>query len=168
MKPTSAHAFVLTAASLAAGCATLGLQELQPLRIAGADRASTVRLIAPSGDYPSGAAAVRLWAEVENPNPFGVTLSDVEGRLHLEDRSGPRASFPLGLPLEAGQDTVIPLDLTLSLEELPEVADAVRSAVVRGALDYRLEGSFTVEAGRFGRARFGPQDLLMGELRVTR
>lgn len=168
MKPSSAHAFTLAALSLVAGCATLGLHELQPLRIAGADRASTIRLIAPGGDQPSGAAAVRLWAVVENPNPFGVALSDVEGRLHLEDRPGPRASFPLGLPLEAGQDTVIPLDLTLSLEDLPEIADAVRSAVLRGALDYRLEGSFTVEGGRFGRARFGPQDLLMGELQVTR
>ncbi len=162
---------VLAIASLSlfpAGCATLGLHDLQPLRIGAADRASTVRLIAPSGDYPSGAAAIRIWAEVENPNPFGVALSELEGRLHVEDRPGPRATFPLGLPLEAGQDTVIPLDLTLAFEDVPDMADAVRSAILRGAVDYRMEGSFTVEAGRFGRARFGPHDLLMGELRVTR
>ncbi len=156
------------AALIVGGCATLGLHELRPLRFSEADRPATLRLLAPGADHPSGAAAVRLWARVANGNPFGVVLSDLEGRLHLEGEPGPRATFPLGLPLEAGQDTVIPIDLTIGFQEVPDLAGAVRSAVLRGAVAYRLEGSFGVEAGRIGPARFGPQDLLTGELRVAR
>lgn len=156
------------AALIGAGCATLGLHELRPLRFSEADRPATLRLLTPGEDHPAGAAAVRLWARVENGNSFGVVLSDLEGRLHLEGEPGPRATFPLGLPLEAGQDTVIPIDLTIAFDELPDLARAVRAAVVRRAVGYRLEGSFSVEAGRIGPARFGPQDLLTGELRVAR
>lgn len=158
--------FAAVAISLAA-CATLGLPELRPLRFAEAEeRTSELRLELPSSDRPAGGAALRLWAEVENPNPFGLTLSEIEGRLHLEGAEGPRVRFPLGLPLEAGQDTVIPLDVSIGFQELPELASALRAAVVRGAADYRLEGTFVVEAGRLGAPSFGPMTLLEGEVRA--
>lgn len=151
------------------GCATLGLDRLQPLRFSeAADRPSTVRLLAPDVSRPAGGLALRLWTRVENPNPVGLTLSEIDGRLHLEGREGPRATFPLGLPLQADADTVVPLDVTVGFEEIPELAGALRTALARGALEYRLEGSFSVEAGRFGQPRFGPATLLRGELEVVR
>lgn len=151
-----------------AGCATLGLPELEPVRFREApERASTVRLLAPSFSRPTGGVALRLWVEVENPNPFGLTLSEVAGTLHLEEEEGPEADFPLGLPLDARQDTVIPLDLSVGFGDLPGLADAVRTAVSEGAVDYRLEGTFGVQAGRLGPTRFGPTTLLEGTLEVS-
>ena len=156
---------VAPVAVIVAACATLGLPDVQPLTFAEApDRRSTVSLLAPSFTRPEGGLAIRLWMETDNPNPFGVTLSEVSGTLWLEDEEGPEADFPLGLPLEAGQDTVVPLDLTLGFGEVPTLADAIRRAVERGALAYRLEGSFSVRAGRVGPVRFGPETLLDGEL----
>lgn len=163
----AAAAGLVVALALATGCATLGLGDLQPVTFSEAEgRPSTLRLLPPSTTRPSGGLALRLWAEVENPNPFGLTLTDVVGTLHLEGGEGPEADFPLGLPLEARQDTVIPLDLSLSFESLPDLADAVRAAIATGRVDYRLEGSFGLDAGRLGTPRFGPTTLLEGELEV--
>lgn len=149
------------------GCATLGLPEIQPLEFRQApDRASTVRLLPPSSSRPIGGLALRLWVDVANPNPVGLTLSELTGTLFLEGEEGPEADFPLGLPLDAGQDTVIPLDLSLSFEGLPDLTSAVRSAVTEGAMDYRLEGEFGVRAGRIGPTRFGPTTLVAGTLDV--
>lgn len=159
----------MTLALSLAACATLGLDRLQPLRFSEvAERPSTVRLLAPDASRPAGGLALRLWTRVENPNPVGLTLSEIDGRFHLEGREGPRATFPLGLPLEAEGDTVVPLDVTVGFEEIPDLAGALRTALARGALDYRLEGSFTLDAGAFGQPRFGPATLLRGELEVIR
>ena len=161
--PTAAPVALL--AAFAAGCATFGLPDVQPLTLREApNRPSTVRLLAPSFTRPEGGLGIRLWMEAQNPNPVGVTLSEVSGTLWLEEEEGPEADFPLGLPLEAGQDTVVPLDLALSFGEVPTLADALRRAVQRGALGYRLEGTFSVSAGRVGPVRFGPETLLEGEL----
>lgn len=153
--------------ALLPGCATLGLPEIQPLQFREAsDRSSTVRLLAPSSARPSGGVALRLWVEVENPNPIGLTLTEVDATLFLEGEEGPRSDFPLGLPLPAEQDTVIPLDLSVGFEGFPDLTSAVRRALTEGVVDYRLDGSFGVRAGRVGPRRFGPTTLLDGTLEV--
>src|SRR5687768_10125294 len=81
-------AAVALAASL--GCATLNslgsLVGVRPPRFESAPgRSAEFRLVGPSRNRPYGGAALRLWARVENPNPFGVTLSTVYGRLLLDD-----------------------------------------------------------------------------------
>ena len=160
-----------TGAALLAGgtllaCATLGA--ILPLRFTEApDRSSELRILAPSAGRPLGGAGVRLWARVENPNPIGVTLSQVAGELAIADAEAIAVDFPLGLPLVARQDTVIPLDVTLSFDDLPRLASIARSAITRGGrLDYRLDGTFAVDAGGFGALRFGPMTVLEGELRA--
>jgi hypothetical protein len=161
----------------AAGCATLGglAALVQPPRFTPVpDRPAELRLLGSGSGLPLGGAGVRLWARIENPNPFGLTLSTLTGSLLLQSgRSAdwPRAAtldLPLGLPLAARQRAEIPIDLTVSFSDLPELADVARRAISGSAVPYRLDGTIGVDAGSLGRPTFGPLTLLTGEMRVRR
>jgi hypothetical protein len=167
---------LLVIAVSANGCASLGglAAIVQPPRFATVpDRPAELRLLGSASGLPGG-AGVRLWARVENPNPFGLTLSTLTGALHLESgRAGDWAraatlDLPLGLPLEARQHAEIPIDLTVSFSDLPALADVARRALRGSTLPYRLDGTIGVDAGSFGRPTFGPFTLLSGEMRVVR
>jgi hypothetical protein len=151
----------VAAGIILSGCAALQTLGVIPLRISDpADRPAELRITGLSG------AALRLWARVENPNSFGVTLRDVVGAVHIADAEALAADFPLGLPLAANQDTIIPFDISISFSNVPRLASLIRSAITGSPLPYRLEGSFGVEAGNLGSPRFGPMTLLRGEIRV--
>jgi hypothetical protein len=147
---------------------------VQPPRFASVpDRPAELRLLGSGSGLPLGGAGVRLWARVENPNPFGLTVSTLTGSLHLESGRGdwPRAAtldLPLGLPLQARQQTEIPIDLTISFADLPGLADVARRALGGSALPYRVDGTIGVDAGSFGRPTYGPFTLLSGDMRVSR
>ena len=151
------------------GCAALeGLRALiQPPQFSEADgQPAEIRLLGPGqGAGPLGGAAIRLYTRVRNPNPFGLTLRTLNGDLFLEGSRAAGADFPLGLPLTAGGDTVIPLDLRVSFADIPGLADAIRRAVSGQPLNYRLDGTVGVEAGQLGTPTFGPMTLIAGELR---
>lgn len=149
------------------GCASLGLDgPLRPPSFEEAeDRASELHLLPPTTDRPMGAAAIRLWARVENPNPVSLTLSEIEGRLFLGD-AGVDVDLPLGLPLVAEADTVIPIDVSVGLGEVPRLAETALGALSTGSLGYRLRGTVGIDAGLLGRPRFGPFTLLEGTLEV--
>ena len=154
-----------------AGCATLGplAQIVQPPRFRQAEnQPAQIRLIAPSLRNPTGGAGVRVWLEVTNPNSFGFTLSTVNATLALQGTRAATGDFPLGLPLRAGEQSVIPLDLTVSFADVPSLASVARQAASGGSIDYALDGTVGVEAGRLGRPTFGPMPLTRGELRVVR
>ena len=154
----------------AAGCATLNLADVlsAPRFSEARDRDPVLRLLGPSVERPSGGAAVRLWARVENPNDVGITLASLTGDLFLEDARAAAVDFPLGVPLLARGDTVIPLELSLDFEDLPGLADAATRALTGQPLRYRLEGTVSVDAGALGRPSFGPSTLVRGELEVLR
>jgi hypothetical protein len=167
LTPASAVVLILMRSLVAvtgiilSGCAALQTLGVIPLRISDpADRPAELRITGLSG------AALRLWARVENPNGFGVTLRDVVGAVHIADAEALAADFPLGLPLAANQDTIIPFDISISFSNVPRLASLIRSAITGSPLPYRLEGSFGVEAGNLGSPRFGPMTLLRGEIRV--
>jgi hypothetical protein len=152
------------------GCAALG--ELRafvqpPTFAAVSDRPAEITLEPPSTRRPLGGAAIRLWTEVGNPNPFGLTLTTLDGTLFLEGARAATASFPLGLPLGARQQSVIPLDLSISFADLPQLADAARRALGREPVVYRLDGTIGVDAGRLGQPVFGPMTLLQGDFRQS-
>lgn len=152
------------------GCAALGeLRNLvQPPQFEqDASRRAEVRLLPPSTAQPLGGAGVRIWAHVSNPNPFGLTLGTLRGTLHIEDARAADVDFPLGLPLRASENTTIPIDLSLSLSDLPGLANVVRRAASREPLAYHLEGTIGVDAGQLGQPVFGPMTLLRGELRAV-
>lgn len=150
-------------------CAALeGLRAfVQPPQFSEAEgQPAEIRLLGPSRDTPVGGAAVRLWTRVRNPNAFGLTLSTLNGTLFLEGDRAADADFPLGLPLAANGDEVVPLDLRVSFADIPGLASAIRNAVTGRPLAYRLNGTVGVEAGRFGTPTFGPMNLLSGEIRT--
>lgn len=155
---------------LIGGCATVAeLMQVQPPRFeAVAGRPSELRLLGPSAERPLGGAAIRLWSRVENPNRFGLTLTTLQGDLTLEDARAATVDLPLGLPLAAGQDTIIPIEVAISFADLPGLADAAVRFATRQTIGYRLNGSFSVDAGAFGQPRFGPMTLLQGDLDVHR
>jgi Late embryogenesis abundant protein len=166
-----AQRFVAVAAAasipMCAACATLGSLRglIQPPSFSQArEQPAEVRFEPPSPSRPLGGAVVRLWTEVTNPNPFGLTLGTLDGTLFLEGTRAASAEFPLGLPLGAGQTSVVPLDLSVSFSDLPGLADTVRRATQREPIAYRLDGTIGVDAGRLGQPVFGPMTLVRGEL----
>jgi Late embryogenesis abundant protein len=151
---------------LASGCAaltTLG-QLIQPPRFEQADQPADLRLIGPSLSHPAGGAGVTLWIEVTNPNPFGFTLSTLDTTLLLEGQHAATGNFPLGLPLGAGQESVVPIDLTIGFADLPGLANVVRQAVSGQPVTFQLDGTVGVDAGQFGQPTFGPMLLVRGQL----
>ena len=156
---------------LVAGCSALGAlsQVLQAPRFAVArDNQPQIQLLGPSAQRPLGGVSVRLWAEVSNPNPVGLVLSSLQGNLALEGVRAADVSFPLGLPLAASQDTVIPLDIAVGFSQLPRLAGIVQTAFTRGTVAYQLDGTLGVDAGVLGRPSFGPMTLLQGNIQTRR
>ena len=161
----------LAIVALTAGCAGLTqlAQLVQPPQFRQADgRPAEIRFMAPSRTMPAGGAGVRVWLEVTNPNPFGFTLSTLAATLSLEGSHAATGDFPLGLPLNARQDTIVPLDLSISFTDLPGLASALRQIAVGGDVEYQLDGTVGVDAGRLGTPTFGPMLLTRGEMRVIR
>jgi hypothetical protein len=158
----------LAIASASAGCAVLNQigQLVQAPRFEEApDRPAEIRLLQPGAGGPLGGAGVRLWAKVTNPNAFAFTLSMLEGTLFLDGSRAATADLPLGLPLTAGGETVIPVDFSVSFADLPALGNVIRQAVGRQPIGYRLDGTVGVDAGRFGQPAFGPMTLMRGEIR---
>lgn len=157
-------------AAAGAACAGLNLASvLQPPRFSvDQSHQAELRLVGPSSRSPLGGAGVRLWARVQNPNPFGLALAALEGSLALEGTRAANVNLPLGVPLLASQDTVIPLDLTINFSDLPGLATVASRLLTRSTVAYQLDGTVTVDAGALGRPRFGPSTLLAGNLAVRR
>jgi hypothetical protein len=151
-----------------ASCATLG-QVIQAPRLSVASgRQAQLRLIGPSVQNPLGGAAIRIWARVENPNPVGFTLAGLTGDLFLEDTRAAAVDFPLGVPLVARQDTVIPLDISLRFSDLPGLAQMATRLLTRSTISYRLDGTLRLDAGMLGQPSFGPTTWLRGDLPIYR
>ena len=153
------------------GCAGLTqlAQFVQAPRFEQADnQPAELRFLTPSRAMPAGGAGVRIWLEVTNPNPFGFTLSTVNATLALDGTRAAAGDFPLGLPLTAGQQSVVPLDLAISFADLPGLAGVLRQMAIGGEVDYELEGTVGVDAGRLGTPTFGPMLLTRGEVRIVR
>jgi len=157
---------LLGAMLLTAGCAAITSlsQLIQPPRFEQADQPAELRLMSPSLNHPAGGAGVTLRIRVTNPNPFGFTISTLDTTLLLEGQHAATGNFPLGLPLGAGQQSVVPIDLTISFADLPGLANVLRQAVSGRAVGYQLDGTVGVEAGRFGQPTFGPMLLVRGQI----
>lgn len=168
MRPFRRRHLLLPALLLLAGCAGLALQDLitPPQFSSAPDQTSRIRLLPPSADRPYGGAELRLWTRVENPNRFGLTLTGIEGSLFLEDERAAAVDLPLGLPLRALGDTIIPMDLSVSFADLPGIAETVGQVVSGSSFNYRIDGTFGVDAGALGQPSFGPTTILRGTART--
>lgn len=132
------------------------------------DRRPDVQLVAPGVSGRFGGASVRIWAHVTNPNPFGIRLSALDGDLYLEGTHAAAASFPLGLPLGANADSIVPLDVRIDFAQVPSLGGALRRAVAGEPVAFRLDGTVTLDAGPLGQPSFGPSTWLQGELDTRR
>ena len=151
------------------GCAGLGACADRPAASAFKAENSRQRFEHASlGELAIGGAGVRIWLAVTNPNPFGFTLSTVNATLLLEGNRAATGDFPLGLPLTAGQRTVVPLDLSISFSDLPGLSGTLRQLAVGGTVGYQLDGTVGIDAGRLGTPTFGPMLLTSGDLRAVR
>ena len=161
-------ATLLMSSLLLTGCAELNqLAALvrAPQFAQAPDHRAEIRMSGAGSGLPTRGAGVRLWAKVTNPNPFSLTLGTLKGTLFLDDARAADVDFPLGLPLAAGGETTVPIDLTVSFADIPDLADGIRRAINRQPLAYRLEGTVGVDAGRLGQPVFGPMTLLTGDVR---
>jgi hypothetical protein len=152
------------------GCAGMGLEQVlqaPTFRVDGSQQAQ-LRLLGPSLQNPLGGASVRLYARVGNPNPVGLTLTRLVGQLSLEGTNAARVDFPLGLPLQAGAEAMVPIDIAISFNDIPGLATVARNALGGRPINYALNGTVGVDAGLLGQPSFGPMTLLQGELRATR
>jgi hypothetical protein len=157
----------LTALLLTSACAELGqlARVIQPLRFSEVPgRESTIRLAGPSTRQPLGGAALRLWTRISNPNPIGITLSTLRAEVSLDGNRAATGDFPLGLPLTAGGESDVPLELSIDFSDLPGLADVLRRAIASQQVPYEVEGTFSVDAGALGRPSFGPMRLFQGRL----
>ena len=156
-----------TLALLTVGCASLeGLRAfIQPPRFEQTPgQRSEIRLNGAGRGLPTS-ATVRLWTTVTNPNTFGFTLGTLRGTLHLEGSRAATVDFPLGLPLQANETTDVPIDIVVDFRDLPSLGQTISRAIARQPIEYELEGTIGVSAGRFGEPVFGPMTILRGELR---
>jgi hypothetical protein len=163
MRVRLALVFMLLVA--AAGCAELNQLGalVQPPRFEQVpDQPAEIRLAGLNG------VSVRLWTRVTNPNPFGLMLGTLKGTLFLDDNRAADADFPLGLPLGAGGDRVVPIDISVRFSDLPGLRDVASRVLGRQEVAYRLDGTIGVDAGRLGQPVFGPMTLMRGETRMGR
>lgn len=161
--------FVLRAAVLATivsvtpGCAAAlqGLQGLiQPPRFEqDQQNRSEIRLRGSSG------AAVRIWTRVSNPNAFGITLGTLQGTLHLEGSRAATVDFPLGLPLQPQSEEIVPIDISVDFRDVPGLGQAITRAITRQPIEFEVQGTIGISAGRLGMQTLGPMTWLRGELR---
>ena len=158
---------LIVSMTFAPGCAALGTLRnfvQAPKFDEAPGRTAEIRLVGPSFNAPIGGAAVRLWVRVSNPNSFAFTLSTLRGTLFLQEARAATMDLPLGLPLAARAETEFPIDLVISFADVPGLGDAIRRAVNRSPIDYRLDGTVAVEAGSFGTPEFGPLTFARGTM----
>ncbi len=107
-------------------------------------------------------ATLSLQLLVRNPNPYPIRLARAGGRFFLDgnDVGGvelPNIDLPSGRQVE--QEALLSLPITFA-----NLGEFVR--VARGeAVSYRVDGSFTVDAGLFGQPSFGPYTLSQGVIK---
>ena len=159
---------IVTCALLLVACASLNLADaVQAPRVSDvSDRDATLRILAPSTDHPAGGAAVRMWSRIENPNAFSINVTRLTGDLFVGDGGGVGVDFPLGVPLVANGDTIVPLDVTLGFDALPALGRTLVAAALEGSVPYRLDATIGVDAGMLGSPVFGPLTLLSGSLDI--
>jgi hypothetical protein len=164
---TALPALAVMVASLSS-CAALQDIIQPPIFDLAEGRTSEFRILGPATDRPLGGAQVRLWTRVQNPNTVGFILTRLAGNFLLEGDHAAAIDLPLGLPLPAAADTVIPLDLNISFADIPGLANQLLGALSGQRLSYTVNGTLGVDAGVLGQPTFGPTTWLRGEVQIFR
>jgi LEA14-like dessication related protein len=113
----------------------------------------------PPGLSVTPQAELSLQLKVRNPNPFGVRLQQVAGNFLLNGHQAAQFRLPnLAVAARGVSRERAVVDVAIDPATLRQLF-----AVATGrAVPFRVRGSFQLDAGLFGRPRFGPYTLLQG------
>ena len=99
----------------------------------------------------SGTATFRLEVEVGNPNTFALALSNLDFTLFLGGKHAAQGSSSEEVNLPPTGRERLTLNVTVDLDQTPEVLGDMARLVTGEPLPYHLEGAATVEAFGFSR-----------------
>ncbi|ADV67879.1 LEA type 2 family protein [Deinococcus maricopensis] len=157
MKRLLLPAFAVLAATLSACVPGQPLLQVPTFQVDGA-RLTSITL--PGGGRPA-TATLTIALRVQNPNPLPLRVANIGGAVTLDGEDVGHVDFPnIALPArgEARQQAVVTLPITFANA-------GVFLRVARGQqVAYRVDGTFTVDAGPLGRPTFGPYTLVQGVL----
>lgn len=105
---------------------------------------------------------MRTQVKIHNPNPLGVNLSSIQGRMFMDNTFITAVTLP-NVSLPANGDTIQNVDLSFIVNE--NLVDRFRSIAQgnRSLSAYTIDGSFSVAAGPLN-VGFGPYLLMNGQL----
>ena len=81
---------------------------------------------------------------MSNPNAFGFRLATLSTTLLLDGSRAATGDFPLGLPLGPREETVVPLDSSVSFSDLGGLSRVVRTAADGQPVPYQLDGTIGI------------------------
>ncbi|HEX7039221.1 MAG TPA: LEA type 2 family protein [Trueperaceae bacterium] len=92
-----------------------------------------------------GSALFRLSLVAQNPNPFALRLSALEGDLFLQDVRAAAVSFRGGLELPASGSSRVVVDVRVPLAAAPALLESLANVLGGGRARYRVDASVAVE-----------------------
>lgn len=99
-------------------------------------------------------AIIRVLLTARNPNPIDLGLTEMKFDLFLDGKKVAAGGTP-GFNMKAnGVPSNVPVDVTIPID--PSSLQSMFKIVTGARVEYRLEGTFAVDAGALGRPRFGP------------
>ncbi len=136
-------ALAAVAALLLSSCAP-GARMLSAPTFALDARGSGFVRIDPPG-VGDGSALFRLALVAQNPNPFALRLSALEGDLVLQDVRAAAVSFRGGLELPASGSSRLVVDVRVPLAAAPALLESLANVLGGARARYRVEASVAVE-----------------------
>lgn len=92
-----------------------------------------------------GSAVFRLVLAAENPNPFALKLSALDGDLYLQEVRAAQAQFRGGLELPANGSSRLVIDARVPLTAAPALLEALASVLGGGSVRYRVDAAVAVD-----------------------
>jgi LEA14-like dessication related protein len=122
--------------------------------------AGLLRLNPPGLENIAPEAVIRITLDARNPNGFDLNLEELRFDL-LMDGAKVAASSIKGLSLKQnGALSTFFADVEVPIS--PTTLQSLGKIISGSSIQYRLDGAFSVDAGPFGKPRFGPVTLAQG------
>ena len=122
--------------------------------------AGLLRLNPPGLNGVAPEAIIRVLLTARNPNPIDLGLTEMKFDMYLDGKKVAAGSTP-GFNMKAnGVPSNVPVDVSIPID--PSSLQSMFKIVTGSRVEYRLEGSFAVDAGALGKPRFGPFVIAQG------
>ena len=122
--------------------------------------AGLLRLNPPGLNGVAPEAIIRVLLTARNPNLVDLGLTEMKFDMYLDGKKVAAGSTP-GFNMKAnGVPSNVPVDVSIPID--PNSLQSMFKIVTGSKVEYRLEGSFAVDAGALGKPRFGPFVIAQG------